>query len=161
MNTKKSELLKFYLVFAIRGMNPNEKEKQTQALRVIFETLLRYGAVLNAEVVRDFLNNGRDTPADDIIYKRDIAWLIKADAMVILYGHSFGGGYESGFWDALRKMMVINSDSAIAFFSPNTNPSALCNGNPNITKTSFYSPEEVGQKLEEYLQKTLRLSLRS
>lgn len=152
----------FYLVFAMRGASQDEKEKQTQVLKIIFETLLRYGVVLNAEVVRGFLDNGHDGPNDDAIYKRDVAWLTETNAMIILYGHSFGGGYESGFWDAFRRVVgLINSDGAIAFFPPNINPSALCNGNPNIKKTSFNSPEEVKQKLEEYLQKTLYLSPRS
>lgn len=94
--------------------------------------------------------NGSMLPESDI-FKRDIAWINEADAIIAeVTNPSLGVGYEIAYAENLNKPILT-----LHHIKPPNKLSAMIAGNPKIITTSYRNEEEAAQIITGFLQTLL------
>jgi len=136
-------LVKVYFAGSIRG------GRQDAALyRRIIALLRPYGEVLTEHVGDADPGQGDGMADDHAIYRRDMAWLEEADAVVAeVTVPSHGVGYEIARAETLDKPVLC-------LFRPGNGqkPSALIAGNRRLRCVTYQTMKEVDTALASFLQ---------
>jgi nucleoside 2-deoxyribosyltransferase len=115
--------------------------------RQIIRMLEEYGHVLTEHVGDPTLDAGGESrPTSGAIYRRDMAWLARADAVVAeVTIPSHGVGYEIATAEGMGKPVLCLFRPAAA-----RRLSALLEGNPNARCESYDTLEEVRAILKRF-----------
>ncbi len=114
----------------------------------IIALLAEYGSVLTEHVGDMGLTPiGEDGLSDEAIYKRDVAWLAEADAVVAeVTVPSHGVGYEIGRAEALGKPVLCLHRMGVG-----RRISAMLAGNSALRCEAYEDVEELKPILEQFL----------
>ena len=115
----------------------------------IIALLTEYGEVLTEHVGDVTLTAaGESESSDDMIYQRDMAWLMEADVVVAeVTTPSHGVGYEIARAEGLSKpVLCLHRGGA------GRRLSAMLAGNPKLRCESYDSAEEIRPILERFLR---------
>ena len=136
--------MKIYFAGSIRGGRDDAALYQR-----IIARLADYGDVLTEHVGSDGLTpTGEETLSDEAIYRRDMAWLMEADAVVAEVSMpSHGVGYEIASAKAAGKpVLCLHRQGAERRLS------AMLTGNPALQCVSYKEPEDLTPILDEFLR---------
>ena len=137
--------MRIYFAGSIRG------GRDDMALyRQIIALMKKYGRVLTEHVADTGLTPaGEEGLSDEAIYRRDMAWLTGADAVVAeVTVPSHGVGYEIARAEALGKpVLCIHRPSAERRLS------AMLAGNFRLRCETYTTVEDLAPILERFLQK--------
>lgn len=133
--------MKIYFAGSIRG----GREDKDLYLEII-KKLGKYGQVLTEHIGDKNLSGlGESALTDEFIYKRDIAWLNEADAVVAdVTTLSLGVGYELGYATGKKPVLCLYRPS------PDRRMSAMINGNQDIQVRQYQKIEEVDALLADF-----------
>ena len=132
--------MKIYFAGSIRG----GREDVTLYGRIV-DLLARYGQVLTEHVGRP--DHGEHSLSDDVIFRRDMAWLEEADVVVAeVTIPSHGVGYEIARADTLSKPILCLHRPA-----DGRRLSALIAGNPRFRCQPYQELADLPPLLDDFL----------
>lgn len=117
--------------------------------RQIIELLKNYGRVLTEHIGDPKITGqGEHWLDDQVIFKRDIEWLLEADVLVAdITQPSTGVGYEIARAEqATKKVLCLFRKNS------KTSLSGMINGNKKITTKLYSNMEDVKTILEQFFQ---------
>jgi 2'-deoxynucleoside 5'-phosphate N-hydrolase len=138
---------KIYFAGSIRG---GREDAELYAL--IIHHMKQFGTVLTEHVGKTAPDNqGDEILSDEIIYKRDMDWLLSCDAVVAeVTTVSMGVGYELG-------QAVASGKKVLCLFRPQTGRrlSAMIAGCPGIILVDYSDPAEAISAVTRFLNENL------
>jgi 2'-deoxynucleoside 5'-phosphate N-hydrolase len=114
----------------------------------IIQLLQKYGTVLTEHIGKVDLSDKGEVLAAKYIFKRDVAWLAKADWIVAeVTQPSLGVGYELGISEKLGK-------NVLCLFRPSSTRrlSAMIVGNDAVRVAEYENIEELEEIFNKYLK---------
>lgn len=135
--------MKIYFAGSIRA-----GRQDSDVYRQLINRLQEFGHVLTEHVGKDLPSTGENLPSADI-YERDKGWIDEADVMVAEATQpSTGVGYEIGYAEA-RGIPVY----CLYRQGSERRMSAMIEGNPHCTILHYADPDEVIDRLRNFLEK--------
>ena len=135
--------MKIYFAGSIRG----GRADKGVYLKLI-EYLRRYGDVLTEHVGDAAITeSGGEDATDDEIYKKDMAWLRQADALIAeVSTPSLGVGYELGMAESFGKKVLC-------LFNPDCGRkiSAMLSGNPSLMVGLYRTLPDAQSLIDQFI----------
>jgi len=135
--------MKIYFAGSIRG-----DDSKKEIFKHIVSLLKNVGhEVLTEHVAEDNIEKTERKNTDDYIYKRDVAWLDDADAIVAeVTGPSFGVGFEVAYAAEKNKRVYLLYDKS---HERSISAMVLGNSHPNITRVPYSNLGELDRFLKK------------
>jgi nucleoside 2-deoxyribosyltransferase len=137
--------MKIYFAGSIRGGRDDAKLYQQ-----IIARLSAYGEVLTEHVGSGGITSTGEKDLDDeVIFERDMAWLMEADVVVAEVSMpSHGVGYEIASAEAAGKPVLCLYRS-----QPDRRLSAMLGGNSTLRCETYEAPKDLETILNSFLQR--------
>jgi nucleoside 2-deoxyribosyltransferase len=136
--------MKIYFAGSIRGGREDGDRYHS-----LIEHLKQYGEVLSEHIGEESLSASGEYDKDDVvIHRRDMEWLLAADAVVAeVSTPSLGVGYEIG-------RAVENRKPVLCLYRPGSPKklSAMIAGSPELTVVSYSALQEAFNAIDDFLK---------
>lgn len=133
--------MKIYFAGSVRG-GRDDQELYFQ----IIEKIGQYGTVLTEHIGNKALSSYGEQIPEAEIYRRDMEWLMSADAVVAeVTNPSLGVGYEIGQYDATGRPLLCLYREV-----PGKRISAMLIGNPRIKVVPYQNMADVESILVDF-----------
>lgn len=134
--------MKIYFSCSIRGVRPEPGTAEK-----LIDHMKRYGTVLT-EHIGEITDPDEIGQADTEIFRRDVNWLVEADALVAeVTGPSIGVGYEIGIAETLGKPILC-----LFRVGNGRRLSAMVRGNDYLTVREYSSLAEAFSLIDGFLE---------